>query len=54
MKLILSSEEIMVLLKRSFPPHLIPDGYEVTGVESKGYPIKEFCISIDPKEEEPT
>jgi hypothetical protein len=46
MKIILDQDEIRTLLKRSFPPEMIPDGYEVTEVESQGYPLKEFHISL--------
>jgi len=52
MKIILNPEEILALLKRSFPPELIPEGYEVTEVKSEGYPVRGFHISVEPKEEE--
>ncbi len=47
MKITLDKEEMMVLIKKSFPKELIPEGYTVIAVESKGYPEKEFIITIE-------
>lgn len=52
MKLILNEQEMLLLVKRSFPPEMIPPGHKVEGVETKGYPIKEFIITIDKEVEE--
>ena len=52
MKISMDKEEMMILIKRSFPKEMIPEGYTVTGVETKGYPEKEFAITLE-REEKP-
>lgn len=51
MKLILNEEEMMILVRRSFPPELIPNGYRVESLEAKGYPVKNYEIILERKEE---
>lgn len=50
MKISLDKEEVMILIKKAFPKEMIPEGYVVTEVESKGYPEREFIITIEKEE----
>ncbi len=50
MKISLDREEMMALIKKSYPKEMIPDGYEVTGVDETGPSYaKDFTISISKK-----
>ncbi len=51
MKIILSQEEMLKVVRRSFPPEMIPTDYEVDEVEAKGYPVSIFEITLSKKEE---
>jgi len=52
MKISLTPKEMLAMVRKSFPTELVPDGYEIVGdVTTTGYPIKEYTIAIEPKEE---
>ncbi len=51
MKRTLDKDEIMDLLKKAFPPEMIPAGYYVERLEEKGYPVKEFIVTLEKGEE---
>lgn len=51
MKIIFNQNEILELIKRSFPPEMIPKNYSVESVEVKGYPAKDFEITLEKEEE---
>ena len=52
MKISLTKKEVMELIKRSFPPAMIPDNHEVTEIEEGGPNYnREFIITILPKED---
>ena len=52
MKICLTKPEVMELIKRSFPPAMIPDGHKVTEIEEGGPTYnREFIITILPEEE---
>jgi hypothetical protein len=49
MKIILTEEETAVFLKKIIPKEMLPEGMEVKNVEGRGYPLKEFVITVEPK-----
>ncbi len=53
MKIILTVQEMKDLIKQSLPREMIPAGYKVGEIETKGYPVTKFEITIE-KEEKAT
>ena len=52
MKISLDKYEMLMLLKRSFPPEMIPDGHEVTDVKEEGYGHNtQYSITLHKKED---
>ncbi len=51
MKISLTQKEMLEVVRRSFPPEMIPTDYEVDSVEAKGYPVSSFEITLSKKEE---
>ena len=47
MKIMLNSEEMVDLLKKSFPKEMVPNGYVVEKIETEGYPDKHFIIVME-------
>lgn len=47
MKIIMNQEEILIVLRKSFPPELIPQGHKVVKLETKGYPEREYEITVE-------
>jgi hypothetical protein len=50
MKIIMDSKEMTSLVKKSFPPEMIPHDHVITDVKVTGYPEKEYTIIIEKKE----
>lgn len=46
MKLTLNEKELLALLKTNFPSTLIPNDYVVIDVDTLGYPVKEFVVTL--------
>jgi len=50
MKITLSATEIIEILKKSFPTKLLLVNSKIMDIETKGYPEKEYIITIEKEE----
>ena len=52
MKIVLTTQELLTVVRKSFPPEMIPSDYVLTGVVSKGYSNDEYEIVLEKEKEE--
>lgn len=52
MKIVFSEDEMVDILKGLIPNGAIMNGMKIKEVEGRGYPLKEFVISLEKEEKE--
>lgn len=50
-KITLDKKEMAEIVKKGVSKEMLPDDHSITGIESIGYPIREWEITIEKEEE---